>query len=69
MDSNNETLLVMAADQLNCSVRWVEQKLASGELPSLTLEDVKKFKAEIDAKRNEVLNELATISQELGLYD
>ncbi len=69
MTSNDATLLAMAADYLNCSTRWVEQKLASGELPSLLFADVEQFKTDIDAKRHEALNELAAISQELGLYE
>ncbi len=67
--NNDPTLLEMAADYLNCSTQWVEQKLASGELPSLLVEDVRRFKADIDAKRHKALDELAKLSQELGFYD
>ena len=64
-----------AADLLDVSRSFLAAKVDSGELPSrvaggqhrLALADVLAYKADIRAKRREVLREMVRLDQEMGL--
>ena len=72
-----EVTTVEAADILNVSRPYVIKLLEAGEMPyrkvgshrRIRLEDVLKHKAESDRQMDEAMDELVTLSQELGLYD
>lgn len=58
-----------AADILNVSFLYIEKLLSSGELKSLSADNVIEFKDERDRKRREALDEMSAVCQEAGLYD
>ena len=72
-----ETVLSLeqAADYLNVSFAYLLEFLANGAIPHhkagaqqrVLLADLLRYKADLKAKRLEVLNELTAYDQELGL--
>ena len=66
-----------AANLLNVSRPYLIKLLDSGEIPHrkvgkhrrILAQDLYRYKADIDAKRSQSLDELTALSEELGLYD
>lgn len=66
-----------AANLLNISRPYLIKLLESGEIPyrkigkhrKILAKDLYEYKAEIDAKRSESLDELTSLSEELNLYE
>lgn len=66
-----------AADMLNVSRPFLVDLLEKGEIPyrkvgthrRVRFEDVVEYKRRIDVERRKTLDELAKLSQQLGLYD
>lgn len=72
---HTELTTQQAADYLNVSRPYLIKLIDEGQIPChkvgahrrLFFEDIRKYKQEIDAKRREILRELAAEAQELGM--
>lgn len=74
---NKELTTQQAADILNVSRPYLVKLLENGEIPfvktgkhrKVYMHDLIEYKKKRDKIRHEALNELAKLSQEMGLYD